>query len=135
MACAGGQLLATNFPVLAFSPARSGDSKTKPSARISLKLSSVHTKVSSPPRRRAMSRSVAVSWTVCVELCYVMGQIVLGEIHAPVSETFDIMMHLVEKALGGTGDSDCQRLPTYYLSEHICYHNIVVVITYSDLDC
>ena len=66
---------------------------------------------------------------------YVMGQIVLGEIHAPVSETFDIMMHLVEKALGGTGDSDCQRLPTYYSSEHICYHNIVVVITYSDLDC
>ncbi len=37
------------------------------------------------------------------------GQFVLGEIHPPVSETFDIVMHMVEKALGGTGDSDCQR--------------------------
>ena len=51
-------------------------------------------------------RGVAWYAVVC---CGVLRQFVLGEIHPPVSETFDIVMHMVEKALGGTGDSDCQR--------------------------
>ena len=50
----------------------------------------------------------AVAWYAVV-CCRVLWQFVLGEIHPPVSETFDIVMHMVEKALGGTGDSDCQR--------------------------